>query len=57
MHHYGCKRRRMSAWWGLYRHVHIVGTGHYVDRFYWFLCVSILSPYLRIDYGDDSRIS
>ena len=29
---------------GMY--VRIVGTGHYPDRFCWFLCVCIISPYL-----------
>ena len=26
--------------------VRIVGTGHYADRFCWFLCVCILFPYI-----------
>ena len=31
---------------GGYADVHIVGSGQYADRFCWFLCVCILSPYL-----------
>ena len=34
----------LTGFAGMY--VRIVGSGYYTDRFCWFLCVCILSPYL-----------
>ena len=36
------------VWCRLCRRPHIVGSGHYANRFCWSLCVCIVSPYVGL---------